>query len=119
MKLRLMRAQQDQKGIFGGHKGVNFSLNYKLDVSPEEKQLIERYKIAGFIVHKYEAGRSSDGQPWTQDIRVQDLVNGGSLNLRDFGEVIGAEGAIVNGANTLKALIEQMRKFGGEEVIEI
>ena len=119
MKLRLTRAQQDQKGIFGGHKGVNFSLNYKLDISPEEKQLVDRYKVAEFVVHKYEVGRSSQGEPWTQNIRVQDLVNGGSISLRDFGEVTGAQSAIVSGAKTLKGLIEQMHKFGGEEVIEI
>jgi len=119
MKLRLTRSQQDQKGLFGGHKGVNFSLNYKLDVSAEEKQLVDHYKVAGFVVHRYEAGRSSDGEPWIQSIHVGDLVNGSSLKLRDFGEITGAEAAIVNGANTLKQLIEQMRKFGGEEIIEI
>jgi hypothetical protein len=119
MKLRLMRTQQDQKGLFGGHKGVNFSLNYKLDVSPEERQLIEHYKVTSFVVHKYQAGRTSDGEPRTENISVRSLVDGGSLSLRDFGEVTGAEAAIVSGANTLKGLIEQMRKFGGEEVIEI
>jgi len=119
MKLRLFRSQRDQKGFFGGHKGVNFSLQYKLEISDEERGLIDHYKVGDFVVHKFVWGRASDGSPLTRNIPVMDLLNGGALELRDFDEVTGAEGAIKQGANNLKALLEQMRKFGGEEVIEI
>ena len=119
MQLRLFRSQRDQKGIFGGHKGVNFSLQYKLDISDEESGLIDHYKVGGFVVHKFKWGQTSDGTPLVNNIHVMELVNGGSLELRDFDEIVGSEDALIKGANNLKALLAQMRKFGGEEVIDI
>lgn len=119
MQLRLFRSQSDQKGIFGGHKGVNFSLQYKLDISAEERGLIDHYKVGGFILHKFQWGRMTDGTPRTTNISVMDLINGGSLALSDFDEVVGSEEGIKQGARNLKILLAQMRKFGGEEVIEI
>jgi hypothetical protein len=119
MRLRLFRSQRDQKGFFGGHKGVNFALEYKLDISAEERGLIDHYKVGEFIVHTFKWGRASDGSPLMMNIHVMNLLNGGILELRDFDEVTGSEGAIKQGACNLKALLEQMRKFGGEEVIEI
>jgi hypothetical protein len=118
MKLSLFRSQHDQKGVFGGHKGVNFVLRYKLEANDEELQLINHYKVSGFKVHEFVTGHYQ-GQPITAQIHVQDLINGSSIQLRDFYEVTKAEEGILQGANNLKGLLVQMRKFGGEEIIEI
>lgn len=118
MKLRLTRNQVDQKGLFGGHKGVSFSLNYKLDMSDEERELIAHYKVGDMIVHEY-PGWFRQGQPVMLQISVNGLANGGSLSFDDLGKISDAQNAIVSGANTLKGLIQQMHKFGGEEVIDI
>lgn len=118
MQLRLLRSQRDQKGIFGGHKGVNFSLNYRLDVSDEERSLIDHYKVGDFIVHKFQRGFINN-EPYMIEIQVMELVNGSTLEMRDFDEIVESEKAIVAGASNLKALLAQMRKFGGEEIIEI
>ena len=45
MKLHIKRSQADVKGMFGGHKGVSFTLSLKLELSPEETSLIEKYAV--------------------------------------------------------------------------
>ncbi|MFL6858863.1 MAG: hypothetical protein ACJ8EB_13285, partial [Allosphingosinicella sp.] len=119
VQLRLIRSQADQKGFFGGHKGVSFALRYKLEVSSEEQALVDRYKVADFVVHTVIYGKSSQGEPYTWDIHVKDLINGNSVALRDFSEVVKSEDAVTQGAANLKGLLERMRHFGGEEVVEI
>lgn len=42
MKLALKRSQQDIKGMLGGHKGVSFTLSYRLVLSSEEQELVQR-----------------------------------------------------------------------------
>src|SRR4051794_24728248 len=98
MQLRLLRSQADQKGFFGGHKGVSFSLRYKLEVSGEEQALVDRYKVSDFVVHTVTYGKSQQGEPFTWDIHVKDLINGSSVALRDFSEVVKSEDAVTQGA---------------------
>lgn len=44
MKLYIRRDQEEQKGFFGGSKGMSFSLNCRLELDGTEKQLVEKYK---------------------------------------------------------------------------
>lgn len=119
MQLRIIRSQNADKGFFGGHKGVTFALRYKLDVAEEDVELVNYYQVGSAIVHEYVSHIFHDGERFTTPIRVNELIGGSSLHLKDFSEIINAENALVTGAQTLKGLLAQMRKFGGEEVIEI
>jgi hypothetical protein len=47
MKLLIKRDQKAQAGMFGGHKGMSFVLSYRVELTPEEKALVEKYK-AGY-----------------------------------------------------------------------
>ena len=53
MRLTIKRNQADQKGIFGGHKGVNFTLYSKAELTHDERALIERYKVGDHILAEY------------------------------------------------------------------
>lgn len=50
MRLIISRGQSDVKGILGGHKGVAFSLSCKVNLSPQEEELIKCYKAENEVL---------------------------------------------------------------------
>lgn len=62
MKLAIQRSQQDVKGMLGGHKGVTFTLSYRLILSSEEQELVNRYKLDEYPVtwHTFQGERMPD-----------------------------------------------------------
>jgi len=47
MKLLVKRNQKAEKGLFGGEKGMKFLLNCRVELTPEENELIKKYKADG------------------------------------------------------------------------
>jgi hypothetical protein len=113
MRLIISRNQQAMKGMLGGHKGVQFTLAYRLELTPEESQLVDRYKLADYPV------------PWrpVQGTRVPDdtiagLVAGRSQTLVDVTTLIQNEEVVKEACDVLPQLFEIVRTFGGNEVID-
>lgn len=113
MKLVIRRSQADVKGILGGHKGVNFTLGYRLDFTPEETELVRRYNLESYPL------------TWTslQGTRVPDdtigrLVQGRSQTLTDVTTLVQNEEIVKNACDQLPTLLDVVRSFGGEEVVE-
>ena len=46
MKLVIQRSQQDVKGMLGGHKGVSFTLSYRLVLTGEEEELVALPRVS-------------------------------------------------------------------------
>lgn len=44
------RDQAAKTGLFGGHKGMNFTLSCRVKLEPEEKELINRYKVEDYAL---------------------------------------------------------------------
>ncbi|MEA3417111.1 MAG: hypothetical protein U9R02_13350, partial [Thermodesulfobacteriota bacterium] len=78
MKLTIRRDQSAKKGLFGGHKGMNFSLFCRVEISQEERELINKYKVQDHVLtwREYE-GRQIPG------LTVQDLVQGKTTEIGD------------------------------------
>jgi hypothetical protein len=119
MRLTIRRNQADQKGFFGGHKGVNFSLYSKADLTMEERALIERYKVGDYVLAEYTWRPRSGGEPVQVAIRVNTLANGTTDTTDSITTLLNLEDAIKGGCQNLKNLLRVMSTFGGEEVIEI
>jgi hypothetical protein len=117
MKLIIRRNQADVKGLFGGHKGVRFSLYAQVQISDEEKALINRYKVGDYILAEYELrfGRDTVRFTWS----VNDLIRGKQVETDDIGTLLKLEESVKGGCIALKNLLEVMRTFGGEEVIDV
>jgi hypothetical protein len=100
-----------------GLTGVNFEVEVKLLLTEEERDLVNRFKLASEVVeisHKRSA--------WTgkfKDVKIKDIVNGNNFKAKDMGEVIDWTQSIMNAAEGLATYIEVARKFGGEEVLQI
>lgn len=114
MKLTIRRDQSAKKGLFGGHKGMNFSLFCRVEISQEERELINKYKVQDHVLtwREYE-GRQIPG------LTVQDLVQGKTTEIGDVATLLNNEEVIKDTCQNFKNLLIVMASFGGEEVIEI
>jgi hypothetical protein len=114
MKLIIRRDQSAKKGLFGGHKGMNFSLFCRVEISPEEQELIDKYKVQEHVLtwHEHESRQ-------TPGLTVQDLVQGKTTEIGDVATLLNNEEVIKGACEDFKNLLLVMASFGGEEVIEI
>lgn len=113
MKLVITRDQQDVKGAFGGHKGVSFKLGYRLELTAEETELVNRYKLQGYPL----TTRVFQGQEVT-GTTLGALAQGESMTVNDVTALIHQENIIKDACDQLPVLFEMCRTFGGQEVIE-
>ena len=117
MKLALRRVQEDIKGTFGGHKGVNFVLNARAVLAPDEEQLIDRYKMGDGVLSTWMGG--TKGQPIEFKVTVDEIRKGKVIRLDNIGQMIEVEEEVTRGCRILKELLVRAAKFGGEEIIDL
>ncbi len=117
MKLTIRRNQADVKGMFGGHKGVSFSLFGKCAVSDAERALIDKYKVGDYILASYAV--PTRGEPIEFKITVNSLISGTTHNAGDIDTLLKLEEEMKTGCNNLKNLLMIMSSFGGEQTFEI
>ena len=117
MKLTIRRNQSDVKGVFGGHKGVSFALYAKVDISSDEKALIERYKVGEYTLAHRELKIGKEMVPF--NLTVIKLLNGDTTNTDSIVTLRQLEEDIKEGCRNLKNMLSVMETFGGEETIEI
>ncbi len=114
MKLTIRRDQSAKKGLFGGHKGMNFSLFCRVEISQEEQELINKYKVQEHVL----TWREYQGSQ-VPGLTVQDLVQGKTSEIGDVATLLNNEEVIKSACQDFKTLLTVMASFGGEEVIEI
>src|ERR1700744_5756622 len=110
MRLIISRRQEDIKGMLGGHKGVNFTLAYRLELNQEEAALVERYKLQYSPV------------TWSTDIHgtktpddtISNMVAGRSQTLTDVTTLLRNEDIIKGACDNLVSLFDVVRSFGGD-----
>ena len=113
MKLVIQRSQQDVKGMLGGHKGVSFTLSYRLILTDEEHELVRRYKLEEYPV----TWSTSQGVRYPDDT-IANMAAGRAQTLADATTLINNENIVKDACDNLPVLFEIVRTFGGEEVIE-
>jgi hypothetical protein len=118
MKLTIKRNQADVKGLFGGHKGVRFSLYGRCEVNETEKAVIEKYKVGGYILAEYQK-QSPRGEPIDFKITVDGIIAGKSVETDDIKTLLDLERSMKEGCKNMLQLLTVMGTFGGEEVFEI
>jgi len=109
MKLIIKRNQADRKGLFGGHKGVNFTLSYRVELTPEENDLVQKYKVQNEVLMK-----TGDDNETT----IQDMLTGKSVTTRNVEILLNNEQVAKDVCKNFKNYLEVLLSFGGEEVIE-
>jgi hypothetical protein len=108
MQLVIRRTQADAKGVFGGHKGVNFNLFYRLTLTPEEAAIVQRYKLDTHILSK-----AGSGVPET----VADVVRGVTQTVQSVDVLLNNEEIAKRACNAFYKLLLVAQSFGGEEKV--
>jgi hypothetical protein len=98
--------------MLGGHKGVEFTLSYRLELSSEELELVQRYKLDGYTL----TWRTLDGNRLPDDT-IANMLQGRAQTVRDVTTLLGNEEIVKNACDALPTLFEVVRSFGGDEVI--
>jgi hypothetical protein len=113
MKLIINRSQQAVTGMLGGHKGMSFTLRYRLDLTPDEQDLVNEYRLMEYPL----TWRTIRGDRLPDDT-VGGMVSGRSQTLDDVKTLLQNEEIIKAACDALATLFDVVRTFGGDEVIE-
>lgn len=108
MQLVIRRTQADAKGVFGGHKGVNFNLFYRLVLTPEEMAVVQRYKLDMHVL-----SRTGAGVPET----VGTALQGVTQTVQSVDVLLNNEEIAKKSCDSFYRLLLVAQSFGGEEVV--
>jgi hypothetical protein len=111
MKLRIRKDQEQKTGLLGNNKGAKFYINFKVDLTKAEMDLINKYRVEKDVVYRREVPLLI--------ITVKSLVEGQTIVSENIFELIDAEKVIQSSCRGLLDMITFMSTFGGEEVIDI
>jgi len=119
MKLYIKRGQNEQKGLLGGSKGIFLYLSWRIDLTPEEKTLIEKYKEEIYLF-AFTRGKTKGHDPEVPNSK--DMISNLTKGYTESGDVttlLNDEKTIKEGCSDFKARLNAIAVFGGEEVIDI
>lgn len=103
MKLIIKRDQD--RGFLGG---INFILEARVELTPEEEELVKKYKARREIIY------TKGERPYT----IGDLLSGVRDKCKDITLLLNNEEVYKEACKNFKTLLEVMASFGGEEVTE-
>lgn len=110
MKLIMKRDQREEKGVFGGDKGVTYILTCRVELDPGEQELLSRYKAYDqSLIHK--------GTEKISELTIANLINGITEEFSDMGTMLRNEEEIKRACHSFKDRLSTMANFG-EQVIE-
>jgi len=114
MKLIIKREQAEKRGLLGGHKGMRFLLAFRVELTPEEKDLVTKYRAEDtpLIFATDKAGNSYP------KYTVKNLIQGSNEIADDVTILLNYEEELKKACQTFKTLLEVMASFGGEETFE-
>jgi hypothetical protein len=113
--MQLILTKGQSKGLMGG---VSFEVRAQVQLSEEERRLIQYYKLENDIL--FSKHLTLFGKPMEQmvHIRVKNLLNGDSFKCKDLSELIAYSDSLKSACAKLKTYIEVASTFGGQEVID-
>ena len=125
MKLILRREQR--KGMLGK---MIFALSVRADISPEDVQAIQQYKLGGAILYEdrplADRGKGLLGlasrmvhHMTNMSVSVHDLTYGKVIECKDVVEMLAVEEQLREAAKTFSNILNAAKHFGGDEVIDL
>jgi len=126
MKL-IIKRQTDVNGFFLGHKCVTYSLSAIVNITQEDRCLIDSYKAGNYTIvglhdllydlYVTEAHNTFD--KINTEITFNDLVGGKQLTVNDIERLLKLEEKIRTWLQKFKDRLMAMKTSQGEEVFEI
>ena len=113
MKLFLTRDQA--KGLLGG---VKFELSARVELTPDEADLVKRYKTDKEVLVQKEVKIPFTGKMLKFGLTIGSLTSGENFKCGDIGEILETEKNVKEACEAFKNYLEVMKNFGGQEIIE-
>jgi hypothetical protein len=113
MKLHIKRNQAS--GMMGG---IKFELTGQVTLSPDETELVKKYKAGTQVLLKKEIKIPLTSRVLIVDVTIGSLVSGQNFKSESIGDILEYEEQLKISCQNFKTYITAMRSFGGEEVIE-
>lgn len=113
MKLKLEKNQPT--GLLGK---VNFQMVAKVELTKEEKELVDRYKIATEPLLYQEKKIPFTNKVLVININILSLMSGQTFRCKNIAEIIEYEKEVKTACETFKCYLDAMKIFGGTEEIE-
>ena len=108
--------KNQNKGMMGG---VSFEVRAKVQLTEEERNLVEHYKLRNEILfQKHLVNLWGKPTEKSSTVRVAELVDGATYKCKDLNEVMGYTESVKEACEALKTYLLLARSFGGEEVYE-
>src|SRR3990172_13233939 len=107
--MRLFIKEEQRPG-----RGVVFALACKLELTPEEQNLVSKYEMGEYPIGHVQVSSGS-----AQVTQLREILRGYSTEMRNFGIMMETEASIIESCKRLKAALEARAAFGGEAVIDI
>jgi hypothetical protein len=128
--MELLLSKSQEKGMLG-LGSISFILDVKTRLTPEEADLVKRYKMGDILIYEKlpvsEISKVTGGvatgllaiasKVLKLQFRVNDLVNGRQVKCKDIGEMISAHEQIESAAENFYNLLMAAKNFEGEQVI--
>ena len=125
MKLLLRRNQNS-----GMMRGITFTLDARAELSPEERNNVERYAFGKTML--YQRNQVTDPgagllgmasrfafKMMNIEVTVGSLASGIHLEFKDIIEMLAVEDQLKEASRNFKAILDAAATFGGEEVVEL
>ncbi|WP_433733978.1 hypothetical protein ACQP0C_17705 [Nocardia sp. CA-129566] len=113
MRLNIQRSQNEVRGMLGGSKGFTFTLSYRLDLTPAERGVVDKYKLFDYPVtfSTFQGTRVPDDT-------IGKMLNGASQTVNSVETLLKNEEVIKQACDSLPILFNVIQSFGGTEVID-
>lgn len=108
MQLKIKRSQE-MKGFLG--KTAHFSIAFRVQFTPEEKALIEKYKLGGTVLTPLEL------EGWQWDLTCNAAEKGDSIECKSLGALLNAEKLVKDACEQLQTYLQVAKSFDGTEVV--
>lgn len=99
--------------MFGRSRGVEFSLSYQLQLTPEEQELVDRYGLADYVI----AERDDDRGKLVR-VTVADAQRGDRYVASSIAKAVNGESVVRSSCQDLAGLLRAARGYGGDETID-
>lgn len=113
--MKLFITKDQAKGLLGR---VKFELSVRVELTPEEADLVKRYKADKEVLLQKKVKIPFTGRTVKLDLTIGSLTSGQTFKCADIGEILETEQNIKVACEAFKNYLEVMKSFGGQEVIE-
>lgn len=113
--MRLMILREEATGLLGG---VRFQLRAKCELTPYERNLVEKHKAHKEVLAQKEIPIPLTGRAIVLNLKIGDLVEGQVFKCADFAEINAYEEALRESCEAFHGYLQNMAAFGGQETID-